>query len=194
MKYIQIDLKFIETSEPVALELSGSTLDDYYNGKYVLLTEAQEEFLQQNPTSTPEEAFRMVSAPTVEELFIKARRDKLKEIFNYDRSQAVNSFFINGLYTWLNRVARASLAFTISAYRAKSIPSITLWTTTADPVQILLTVEQLETLLVELEIYAKKCFDTTTIHKAAINSFETKEDLAAYDHTQGYPEILRFTF
>lgn len=193
MKYIQIELRFVDTNDIIPQEQLGSTIEDYHDGKYIPLSEEQEAFLEEYPHSTPEEVFRMVSAPSEQELFNSARKAKMSEIFNYDHYPVVNTFFINNTPSWLNRVARASLAFTLSAYKAKSIDTLVLWTTGTTPIPFEITVTKMEELLLELEMYAKKCFDTTMSHKANVLSLQTKEELFAYDHTQGYPQVMKFT-
>ena len=193
MIYIQIDQRFVDTNDLIPQEQLGTTIDDYYSGKYIPLSQEQVAFMEQYPHSTPEEVFRMVYAPSEEELFRLALKAKMSAVYNYDHSHVVNTFFINDTPSWLNRVARASLAFTLSAYKANSINSLTLWTTGANPVPFEISVTRMEEILFELELYAKKCFDTTMNHKTNILSLESSEDITAYDHTQGYPEILRFT-
>lgn len=194
MKYIQLQLGFLDTVAGVPSEQLGVSLEDYYNGKFVPLSAEQEAFLSNNQFLSPEEVFRMVTSPSENEKVDSAIKAKMRDILNYDRSPIINSFFINGERTWLNRVARASLAYTISVYKSESIPSLTFWTTGVLPVSIELRIEDLENMLSELELYAKQCFDTTIQHKANIIGLISIEEIIAYDHTVGYPDLLSFNF
>jgi hypothetical protein len=47
-------------------------------------------------------------------------------------------------------------------------------------------------MLVALEVYASRCFDTTAAHKAAVMKLTSVEAVLAYDFTQGYPDKLAF--
>lgn len=191
MKYIHIELQFIETNEVIPQGQLGITLEDYFNGKYVPLNEKQSAFLESHPEITPVEAFLMVTSPSQEEIFQQRKRDKLYQVFKYDHSEAVNVFFVNEVPLWLNKNSRASLFTTLAAYKTANKEVITLWTSGNNPMPITLTLSSFESLLMSLEIYAKECYDKTSEHKANISKIETIEELVAYDHTLGYPEKLR---
>lgn len=193
MKYIHITEQFYESSLPLESALIGITLDDYYAGKYVLLNDRQCAFIENNTGITPVEAFLMVSSPSVEEIFIQRKKDKLFKVYKYDQSETVNTFFIGETPLWLNRTARAALFNTLTAYKVTGKEQLSLWSTGADPHPITLSSTELEHILISLEIYAKECFDTTSQHKANISKMQTTEEVVGYEHTLGYPEVLRFT-
>jgi len=190
MIYIHIEKGFIETEVAFDKNLTGLTFDDLYAGKYILLNAKQLVFLEAHPDVTPVEAFLMVTSPSNEEIFQQRKRDKIHRIFRYDQSDAVNSFFVNGVKMWLNRTERASLYTTIAAFKANDIKEITLWTSGMNPSPLTLNIDFFESLLMSLEIYAKECYDKTSEHKANVSRIETIEELIAYDHTFGYPEKL----
>ena len=47
-------------------------------------------------------------------------------------------------------------------------------------------------MLYALEVYASTCYDVTQSHLSKIESYETIEEVEAYDYKEGYPEKLRF--
>jgi len=115
---------------------------------------------------------------------------KIKEIEAYDKSASVNGFYINGISMWLDRNTRTSLMTTIAAYKAYSQNEITLWTEGSNPTPISLSLTDLESLLISLEMYAKGCFDTTAEHKANVQLLTTIQEVEDYDFLEGYPEKL----
>ena len=192
MKYIHLQEGFVDSQNAKEKEVTGITLNDYYDGKYVPLNDMQLSFLESNPYVTPVEAFLMVTSPSQEEIFNRRKSDKLFQIYRYDLSEAVNVFFVNNAPMWLNRSARASLFTTLAAYKANNKISITLWSASPNPIPITLSIENFEILLMDIEMYAKECYDKTAVHKMNVSMIESIEELIAYDHTQGYPEPLKF--
>lgn len=193
MIYIHLQEGFIEVQQAFESSLTGVTLDEYYSGKYVPLNENQIAFLKNNPGIAPPEAYLMVTSPSIEEIFIHRKKERMFQIFRYDQSEAVNVFFVNSSPMWLSRSARASLFTTLAAYKANNRTSITLWSLGVNPYPITLSVESFENLLLSLEMYAKECYDRTAEHKANVSRIETIEELMDYNHTQGYPQPLVFT-
>jgi hypothetical protein len=127
--------------------------------------------------------------PTAEELLALAKRDKKRNITYYDKSVAVNSFYIGDTQMWLDKETRTGLKLRFEAEIAMGKTDTTLW---ADGVQYPLSLETAIQMLYALEIYASACYDNTQAHLAAIDTMTTVEEVEAYDHTSGYPEKLRF--
>jgi hypothetical protein len=53
-------------------------------------------------------------------------------------------------------------------------------------------IEEALQLLVLLEEYAIKCYDTTQMHVYQVNQINTIEELDVYNYKDGYPPILHF--
>lgn len=193
MMYIHKDIGFYEISQELSFNYPvGETLVDLQEGKFIPLNEKQRRFLREYPKASIYEVYKMElnqQKDTLEQI----RQQKLFEIIKYDASPAVNSFVINQVEMWLDRNTRSSLFTTIRAYKDVGEQGITLWTGGMNPQKITLDTSTLETLLLQLEIYAKQCYDITAKHKAAIQSMDEISKIIEYDHTIGYPKKLVIT-
>ncbi len=169
-----------------------SCLEDFQAGKIILLNDEQVAFRVANPSATTLEVFKMALTPIPQITLEQIKAQKIAEIEAYDMSPIVNSFTVNETSMWIDRNTRVSLLTTIAAYKANNKTNITLWTTGSNPIAITLTVIQLESLLIELEIYAKASYDVTANHKANVQTLTTTEDVHNYDFTTGYPEKLNY--
>lgn len=78
--YIELDFLLDENSYEI-----GTTWEDYKNGKWVLLSEEQVAFREENPDASAEEVFNMElnpepPGPTPEELLKQAKNNKIAEL------------------------------------------------------------------------------------------------------------------
>lgn len=122
----------------------------------------------------------------------EARNKMILLINDYDKSEAVNSFIINGIYMWLDKSTRTSLAYTLSVEKESGKDTTTLWYESHLPMSFVLPIVKLEEMLSLLEIYAKKTYDVTQQHKLDIYQLTNIEDILSYDYKSGYPEKLTF--
>lgn len=116
----------------------------------------------------------------------------LSQVEKYDKSDAVNGFYVNGKHMWLDKHDRDSLSYSIRLEKEDGIENTTLW---ADPIQgvkFTIPCDAALQMLSKIELYAKACFNRTAEHKHNISQLNTIEDVATYDHTTGYPEQLQF--
>lgn len=127
--------------------------------------------------------------PTAEELLVRAKKDKIGEIEDYDSSYSVNEFHVQGASIWLDKATRAGLKLRFEAEKESGKTDTALW---YNGIQYPLTVESAINMLLKVELYASECYDNTQRHIAAVSALETVDDLAAYDYTAGYPEKLNF--
>lgn len=127
--------------------------------------------------------------PTEEQKFAIAQERKKDEIERYDKSSAVNQFFIGDTAMWLDKDTRTGLKLRFEAEIAMGKTDTTLW---ADGVQYPLSLETAIQMLYALEVYASMCYDQTQAHLAAIDALTTIEDVEVYDYTTGYPDKLHF--
>lgn len=191
MRYINKKIGFYEVEGALSDNYqTGYSLDDYENGMFVLLDDLQTLFLLENPIATPEEVFKrqITSNPYI--TLAKAKNIRIAEIISYDLSENVNCFFINNTSMWLDRNTRSSLYTTVAAYKASGIEEITLWTSNNNPIPVTLPVAEMEVLLIQLELYAKKCYDVTAQHKAIVTEMIDAEEVSIYDFRTGYPGKL----
>lgn len=119
-----------------------------------------------------------------------AKGNAIKLIDAYDTSSNVNSFTLGGMPLWVSRADRTTLKVRFESELAAGLTATTLWYGLV-PIPIE-DITQGLAMLVALEVYASRCFDTTAAHKAAVMQLTSVEDVLAYDFTQGYPDKLAF--
>jgi hypothetical protein len=127
--------------------------------------------------------------PTEEELFNDAKRQKILEINNYDSSDEINIFYIQGLPVWLDKATRAGLKLRFEAELAIGKTDTTLW---YDNMQFPLSLENAMHMLYAIEVYASACYDNTQLHLSNVDKLETIDEIKNYDYRNGYPEKLNF--
>lgn len=118
----------------------------------------------------------------IKQLVIKAQEE-------YDKSEEVNSFYVNGKLNWLDKATRVGLANSLSVLESAGKRSYTLW---FDNTPYTISIAGLKQLLESVELYAMECNAITRQHLAEIENLRTREDYFHYDITAGYPEKLSF--
>lgn len=127
--------------------------------------------------------------PTEEELFNDAKHQKIIEINNYDSSDEINIFYIQGLPVWLDKATRAGLKLRFEAELAIGKTDTTLW---YDNMQFPLSLENAMHMLYAIEVYASACYDNTQLHLSNVDKLETIDEIKNYNYRNGYPEKLNF--
>lgn len=127
--------------------------------------------------------------PTNEELLERAKVRKIAELTAYDKSKAVNYFYIGDVGLWLDKDIRVGLQLRFEAELAKGKEETTLW---HESMQFPLPLSSAMQMLYAIELYASACYDNTARHRANINGLATIEEVEAYDFTTFYPDKLRF--
>lgn len=127
--------------------------------------------------------------PTEEQLFNDAKRQKNIEINNYDSSDEINIFYIQGLPVWLDKATRAGLKLRFEAELAMGRTDTTLW---YDNMQFPLSLENAMHMLYAIEVYASACYDNTQLHLSNVDKLQTVDEIKNYDYRNGYPEKLNF--
>lgn len=107
----------------------------------------------------------------------------LKKCELHDKSSAVNSFIYKDKEYWFDKNTRNSLLSLTSC--SEKILSLLL-----DDVLVELDLNIAKKFLLDLELYASKCYINTQKHIKAIKELKTLEDLINYDYTKGYPEKI----
>lgn len=106
---------------------------------------------------------------------------------DYDSSDEVNIFTLNGDKVWLDKNTRVGLFNLLNLEKLSNKETTTLW---FNDKSITVNIDKAIELLTAVEKYAKQCYDNTQKHYAEINALDTIENALAYDITAGYPEIL----
>ena len=114
----------------------------------------------------------------------------MQDIENYDISDAVNAFIINGEKYWLTKPMRESLVTSLDRFQKAGIANFPF---VLGSIQTQLPCTVLDGMITQLEVYATQCMGVTTAHLMAAQALQTEEELMAYDYTTGYPEMLEYT-
>ena len=112
----------------------------------------------------------------------------LAYIEKYDASSSVNSFLLNGMDVWLDKVTRMGLMNSTTIAKAAGLDETTLW---LGDIELVVDCDKAIQLLSALEIYALECFNVTASHKAAVNKLDNIDAVLTYDYREGYPEKLK---
>lgn len=119
-----------------------------------------------------------------------AKQRKLDEIIDYNTSDNVDAFLLNGEKHWLTRDERAMAKLSTEArqrlghYTTEQCLGGKFYTIPCDT---------LLTMLARLEDYALSCFNYAIRQQAEVNAITSLEEVENYDVTKGYPEMLTFT-
>lgn len=120
----------------------------------------------------------------------QAKADKIAEITDYDTSDKVNGFALNGLLVWLDKATRVGLMNSTTIAKAAGQETTTLW---FGGLKLVVDCDKAIQLLSALEMYALECFNVTASHKQAVSQLTTIEDVEAYDYKTGYPKMLEMS-
>ena len=133
------------------------------------------------------EEIREISEGLGADPLLYMKKAMLAYIDVYDSSSAVNSFVLNGMDVWLDKVTRMGLMNSTTIAKAAGLDETTLW---LGDIELVVDCDKAIQLLSALEIYALECFNVTASHKAAVNKLDNIDAVLTYDYREGYPEKL----
>ena len=131
----------------------------------------------------------------VEEFDVATKEDIDKEVeahmlfllHEYDKSNNVNCFYLNGMSAWLDKETRIGLKLRFEAEKSANKTETILW---MSGFALSILVDTGLQMLYQLEIYASACYDNTAQHEANIKELSSAAEKAEYDFTVGYPAKL----
>ena len=171
----------------------GSTYEDFQDNKWVLLSDEQLTFHNEHPNATIQQVLLM-SIPENTRTLEDAKREKIYEIEQYDRSSLVNGFDIidgeNTMDAWLTPAERANYKNSIDAAELVGLTEVH---PVFNNVQLTIPTATAKLALAQIQLYADRCFIVTETHKADVEALNSIEAVDNYDITAGYPEKLSFT-
>ena len=208
MTYIQKQIRFwnAEAALPNSYK-TGTTIEDYDNGAFLLLSSEQVAFHEAHPEASPIECWNMEipSSPEPEpvpkpDALAIARQEKLREIA--DQDEFSNKFFVSvtqggvevaNQELWIDKDLRNSLySITLPALQSDGETKTKLWTTGTPPQSIEVPISWAMEKLPLLEIYAKRTYDRRASNEAATYAATTVEEIQAIDVKADYPHFLTF--
>ena len=119
----------------------------------------------------------------------KEKNNKIDNIKDYDKSDSVNSFIINGKSAWLDKATRVGLVNSLNMEKAAGREMSVLY---LNGEKIDISVDDALQLLVVLELYAKECYVATEQHIANVRELKDIGKIHNYRYDAGYPEKLKF--
>lgn len=119
-----------------------------------------------------------------------AKKNLIKQIDEYDSSNDINAFILNGIQVWLNKDTRVGLMNSLTIEKNAGKEESTLW---FNNICITINCDAAIQMLSALELYALSCYNKTAEHKVAVQNLTSLEDAENYDFTTGYPDKLVFT-
>ena len=117
------------------------------------------------------------------------RAKKVALIHDYDKSQAVNSFLVNGERMWLDKATRVGLVNSTNVAKATGAENVTFW---ANDKSYTVPCDMMLQILYALELYAMKCYNKTSEHIMNVRTLEDLNRIYNYNYTKGYPKRLNF--
>lgn len=110
---------------------------------------------------------------------------KVDEINEYDVSENVNSFTLNGESGWIDRNTRVALLHAVDVVEQNGGTEYTVW---FNEQPMTLPTSVIKQFLNSLELYAISAFNVTNRHIMKVRQLQTIEEVENYDYTRGYPE------
>ncbi|WP_293738955.1 hypothetical protein [uncultured Parabacteroides sp.] len=208
MIYIQKEIGFWNVEEVLPISYkTGTTIKEYEQGAYLLLSADQVAFHEAHPDASPIECWNMEipSSPEPEpvpepDALAIARQEKLQEIA--DQDEFSNKFFVSvtqggvevaNQELWIDKDLRNSLySITLPALQSDGETKTKLWTTGTPPQSIEVPISWAMEKLPLLEIYAKRTYDRRASNEAATYAATTVEEIHAIDVKADYPHFLTF--
>lgn len=190
--YIKFDIpgfyaEFTEQFDPTLYNNLGSTWDDFMNNLWVELSAEQVAFRAANPSASLTEVWNMELTPDTIE---NHKSMKIAQITDYDMSDSVNSFLVNGQKAWLTPDERSNYRNSIESARILHIETVVVLIAGQS---LEMSLDQASGFLAQIQLYADQCYLVTEAHKKAVQALQTIEEVDAYDYQAGYPDQLSFT-
>lgn len=137
-----------------------------------------------------------VYEPTEEELLERAKKEKIRELYDYDESKEVNNCIIvyQGMEMdfWKDKHERDALKNAVGDYITMGRTMYRLDLRELG-ISLYIPCDTLLGMLAQLEVYATDCYNRTTDHEYAIKDFSSRTEVEAYEfRNNGYPEMPRF--
>lgn len=148
-----------------------------------------EEMLFEDGWSVYEEPTIIEESEEYEETLDDLKRHKILEVKQYDRSDNINEFYINGTSMWFNKTERLNLMSRLNVEEVFDKTETTWWYN-GNP--LVLNVSEAKTILYAVEKYAEECYDNTQRHILEIKKLTDKDSIDSYDFQTGYPTKLEF--
>lgn len=119
-----------------------------------------------------------------------AKEQKIRDILDYDSSNNVNEFYVNGMSGWFDKETRSNFRGSLNDAELLGETQVSV------PINghvVTLPIQNAKLFLAQIQRYADACTIVTTTHIEEVEALNTIEAVEAYDITVGYPTKLTFT-
>jgi hypothetical protein len=183
--YVELDFLLDENSYEI-----GTTWEDYKNGKWVLLSEEQVAFREENPDASAEEVFNMElnpepPGPTPEELLKQAKNNKIAELGRLHSSK-LREFKYNNNPIYMDYYQRLIKKDEANIAKKSGDSSILLGDVSVD-------VDSVEYVVDAITVYEQQCNVSFTGKMSQIDSCESVEEVETIVVDDSYPEPTELT-
>lgn len=172
---VNTDEEVVKTTELIPVSINEAGIMQYTEQKKTQY--AYKTYWLENPTKSAD-------ALSV------AKQTVLNELAAYDVSPEINSFSVNGITAWYDKVTRVGLMNSITIVKSLGYKTTTLW---FGDTKYNLDCDKAIDLLSKIEMYALDCYNRTAAHRQAIEELTDIADVLQYDYKSGYPEKLEIT-
>lgn len=132
-----------------------------------------------------EHGYEKVEVP--EDKLKEAIEAKVVEIKEYDNSEAVNSFSLNGMSAWINREDRIGTRRAIELDVANGLTESEIW---LNGLKMVVNCQLALKLLDAVGHYAYQAYNVTQTHLFNVKGLKSVEEVEKYDYTTNYPPKL----
>lgn len=172
---VNTDEEVVKTTELIPVSINEAGIMQYTEQKKTQY--AYKTYWLENPTKSAD-------ALSV------AKQTVLNELAAYDVSPEINSFSVNGITAWYDKVTRVGLMNSITIVKSLGYKTTTLW---FGDTKYNLDCDKAIDLLSKIEMYALDCYNRTAAHRQAIEELTDIADVLQYDFKDGYPNKLEIT-
>lgn len=157
-----------------------------YNGRFIEVNDRM--IITPTPEILLENGYTPIDVePSQEELLAAAKVEKIAEIKEYDNSDAVNSFKLNGIPVWINREDRIGTRRAIELDIASGKTESEIW---LNGFKLVVNSQLALKLLDAVGHYAYSAYNVTQSHIFAVKNLTSINEVEKYDYTKGYPQKL----
>lgn len=163
----------------------------YKEGETLTLRISDSEFFSGIPTTQMLLSFgyEPVSEQNSEESIDDVKQAKIKEIYEYDESPQVNTFYVNNVNVWFDKETRSNFRGSLSDAELLGENEISI------PINgevMTLPIQTAKQILAQIQRYADNCAIVTATHIRNVNNLDSIEQVKSYDFTRNYPQKLSF--
>lgn len=115
---------------------------------------------------------------------------RIEQIIAYDSSDKVNDLIYQDKHMWFDKITRATISYSMECEKKAGASTTVL--ISPDGEKYILPIDEALSMFVQLELYAKRCFNVTENHKVEVIEMDNADDVISYDFTKDYPKPINF--